>query len=268
MKQLLSGRKPFILRSQDGSPAGKPALRLFEKISGRAGRVIVEHDLIQDGDRILVGLSGGKDSMMLINVLLHRLTIAPVNFEIIPVHVDNGQPAANVERLSRYVQSLGLKLRVEKAELKLERPEDLNCFWCAWNRRKALFEISNKLGCRKIALAHHLDDIVESILMNQFFKGEISAMCPRQDFFDGAVTMIRPLAWENEETIRTLAVQIGLDTFETCRCPVSATSQRTRFKSIIRDMEKVNPFVKQNIYNSLTNIKPDYLPKAALGRDK
>ena len=135
---------------------------------------------------------------------------------------------------------------------------DLNCFWCAWNRRKILFRYAQANGFNKIAFGHHLDDIVETILLNQFFKGELSAMCPKQAIFDGKLTLIRPLAYENESMIRTFSKGAGIGGLGGCRCPVSGHTQRAAIKKIITEMEKVTPSLKINIFNSLNKIKPGY----------
>jgi tRNA(Ile)-lysidine synthase TilS/MesJ len=314
----------------------KKTARLFDMISRRTGKAIMDYHMIQEGDKVLVGVSGGKDSLTLWNVMLHRQTIAPIDFEILAIHIDNGLPGADIPKLAAYARSLGLPFQVVKARLfKDDKPEDLNCFWCSWNRRKALFHFAQKNGFRKIALAHHMDDIVETALLNQVFKGEISAMNPRQDMFDGKVipdfspeksapsgnegprgqtrlefgrlcgvsqilqllktvraknpglprkagkslsdlphdpcganfadakfgiAIIRPLCYEREETIIRFTKSAGLASFETCRCPVSALTQRSAMKKFLKEMEKVSPAAVPNVFNSLKNIKEEYLP--------
>jgi tRNA 2-thiocytidine biosynthesis protein TtcA len=239
----------------------KETSKVFSQISRLCGRAIVDYDMIREGDRVLIGVSGGKDSLTLLNVMLHRQKIAPVDFEVAAVHVDNGLPAADIPKLKKYLVSLGIPFHIIKAKLfKDDEPQDLNCFWCSWTRRKAMFQYAQKNGFAKVALAHHMDDIVETALLNQFFKGEVSAMNPRQEMFGGKVVIIRPLCYEREETIVRFTKSANLASFETCRCPVSATTQRSAMKKFLKDMEKVSPAAVQNVFNSLKNIKEDYLP--------
>jgi tRNA 2-thiocytidine biosynthesis protein TtcA len=234
--------------------------KLFGKISRLAGRAITDYQMIQEGDKVLIGVSGGKDSLTLLNVMLHRQAIAPIDFEIAAIHVDNGLPAADIPRLEKYLAQLGIPFHIMKKKLfKDDEPQDLNCFWCSWNRRKAMFEYAQKNGFAKVALAHHMDDIAESILMSQLFKGEVSAMCPRQELFKGKVTIIRPLCYEREEMVIDFARAAGLNTFETCKCPVSEDTQRAAVKKFLREMKKVTPVVTQNVFNSLKNIQKEYL---------
>ncbi len=240
--------------------------RLFDKISRRSTRPIMQYGMIEEGDRILVAVSGGKDSLTLLNVMIHRQMIAPVDFKITAVHVDSGLPGPDLVKLEEYFKTTKVPYEIARSDLFRDKDlSDLNCFWCSWNRRKVLFEYATKNGYNKIALGHHLDDMVETILLNQFFKGELASMCPKQVIFNGGLTIIRPLAYENEEMIRQFATASGLDTFEGCRCPVAGTTQRAAIKKIIQEMEKVTPALKMNILNSLNNIKQEYIPQTAEG---
>lgn len=224
----------------------------------------MQYGMIEEGDNILVAVSGGKDSLTLLNVMIHRQRIAPVDFKITAVHVDSGLPGTDIVKLEEYFKTTGVSYRIERTDLFRDKDlSDLNCFWCSWNRRKVLFEYATKNGFNKLAFGHHLDDIVETILLNQFFKGELASMCPKQVIFKGRLTIIRPLAYENEEIIRQFAYAAGLDMFEGCRCPVAETTQRAAIKAIIREMEKVTPALKMNILNSLNNIKKEYIPQFA-----
>lgn len=246
----------------------KDTFAIFDHISRRAGKAIGEHEMIKEGDRILVAVSGGKDSLTLLNVMLHRQSIAPVDFELMGMHVHLGMPGPDLGLLQAYVKSTGVRFHIETTDLFAtadgKKHPDLNCFWCAWNRRKILFKYAQENGFNKIAFGHHLDDIVETILLNQFFKGELSSMCPKQEIFNGALTLIRPLAYENETMIRSFAKGAGIGGLGGCRCPVSGHTQRAAIKKIIAEMEKVTPSLKINIYNSLKNMKPEYIPQAPL----
>ncbi|MBN1913135.1 MAG: tRNA 2-thiocytidine(32) synthetase TtcA, partial [Candidatus Omnitrophica bacterium] len=171
-------------------------------ISKRVGKAIMDYRMLEEGDRIAVAVSGGKDSLAMLRVLDDRRAFVPIKYEVVAVHVDLGYPRSCAKALERYFKKIGVEYHIEKCdELKKIKKKDISCFWCAWNRRKALFEASDRLGCNKIALGHHKDDIIETILMNMFFNGEISAMCPKQELFHGKLTVIRPMAYVEEDLI-------------------------------------------------------------------
>ena len=234
---------------------------LLLAVSKRAGRAIGDFQMIQEGDKIAVAVSGGKDSISLLHVLRHRQRVAPIHFEFTAVHIDFEFADFNPAKLIEYFEHYGFSYLLEKVEtLKGERWEDIECFWWSKNRRKALFEISRREGFNKIAFGHHLDDIVETILLNQFYRGEIGAMRPNQPLFDGKVTIIRPLAYEREENMRLLADELGIQSIGgQSKCANDDTSHRMLIKKMLREFEKDNPQIIKNIFNSLQNIKTEYL---------
>ena len=134
----------------------------------------------------------------------------------------------------------------------------INCFWCSWNRRKALFEAADRLGCSKVAFGHHKDDIIQTILLNLFFHGEVSAMCPKQELFGGKLTLIRPLAYAQEKEIKSFAAAYGIPA-QKCRCPHSGRTNRALMAKLISNVERVCPDVKTNIFRSVKRIKREYL---------
>jgi tRNA 2-thiocytidine biosynthesis protein TtcA len=142
---------------------------------------------------------------------------------------------------------------------KKEDGEDIDCFWWSWNRRKALFQLADKLEFTKIAFGHHMDDIAETIVLNQFYRGEISAMRPKQPLFDGKITIIRPLAYEREETMERLARKLNITGLGQTQCANDETSHRMLIKKMLREFEKENPNIVKNIFRSLQNVKPEYL---------
>ncbi len=228
-------------------------------ISKRVGRAIMDYKMLSRGDKIAVGVSGGKDSLVLLKLLVDRQKFVPITYEVIAVHVDTGYPSSCAAGLSRYFKKLGVRFYIEKIDaLRKTKKKDINCFWCSWNRRKAMFEASDRLGCTKVALGHHKDDIVETVLMNVFFHGEFSAMSPNQELFGGKIRIIRPLAYVEESMIERFTRDYGIPSFD-CKCPQSRVSQRSTVSSIIRRMEKICPEVKTNIYKSAQRIKSDYL---------
>ncbi|MDD5238098.1 MAG: ATP-binding protein [Candidatus Omnitrophica bacterium] len=228
-------------------------------ISKRVGKAIIDYQMIADGDKIAVAVSGGKDSLTLLRVLNDRRKFVPIKYELLAVHIDMGYPCQHPKILAEYFKSQGINYHIEKIDiLKGKTRKDISCFWCSWNRRKALFETADRFGCKKVALGHHHDDIIETILLNLFFQGEISAMSPKQELFKGKITIIRPLAYVEEDLIRRFA-KLADFPHHKCACPNSLTSNRTRIENIIRDLEKVCPDVKKNIFRSIKRIKKDYL---------
>lgn len=228
-------------------------------ISKRVGRAISDYDMVSDGDKIAVAVSGGKDSLTLLRILADRRSFVPIKYGLLAVHIDMGYPCHHPKILAEYFKKIGVNYHIEKIDiLKGKTRRDISCFWCSWNRRKALFEASDRFGCNKVALGHHKDDIVETILMNLFFHGEISAMAPKQELFQGKITLIRPLAYVEEDMIARFAKDAGFPRHK-CACPNSAASNRTKMAGIIRDLEKICPDIKTNIFRGVKRIKEDYL---------
>jgi len=229
-------------------------------ISKRVGKAITDYDMLQDGDKIVVAVSGGKDSLTLLKVLKDRQSFVPIKYELLAVHVDMGYSCQHPKILAEYFKRMGVNYHIEKIDiLKGKTRKDISCFWCSWNRRKALFEVANRFGCTKVALGHHNDDIIETFLLNLFFQGEISAMSPKQELFKGKIVLIRPLAYVDERMIVKFSKTLDFPHHK-CACPNSITSNRTRMTDIIRDIEKTCPEVKKNLFRSIKRVKKDYLP--------
>jgi len=219
----------------------------------------MDYKMLSEGDKIAVAVSGGKDSLALLRILNDRRGFVPIKYSLVAVHIDLGYPKSCAEILIKHFKKIGVDYHIEKVDtLKKTKPKDINCFWCSWNRRKALFEASDKLGCTKIALGHHMDDIVETMLLNLFFQGEISAMVPKQELFKGKITLIRPLAYVEEYMIKRFAKEEKIP-HQTCMCPNSVTSNRTKMGRIIHQIKKTCPDVKKNIFRSVKRVKHDYL---------
>lgn len=228
-------------------------------ISKRIGRAIGDYNLIEDGDKIVVAVSGGKDSLTLLKILADRRSFVPVKYRLLAVHIDMGYPCHHPKILAEYFKKMGVEYHIEKIDiLKGKSRKDISCFWCSWNRRKALFKVAGCYKFNKVALGHHKDDIVETILMNMFFQGEISAMSPKQALFGGKITIIRPLAYVEEKMIIKFAKTLDFP-HHRCSCPNSVKSQRANIGEMIKELEKVCPEVKTNIFKSLKRIKQDYL---------
>ena len=239
------------------------AIPELDAVSRRAGKAIMDYQMLKEGDRVAVAVSGGKDSISLLHVLRHRQRKIPIKFEFIAVHVDFGFADFDPRRLIDYLEKENFSYLIEKVEsLKDQRWEEIDCFWWSRNRRKALFELSDKQGFTKIAFGHHMDDIVETILLNQFYRGEIGAMKPRQELFGGKIVIIRPLAYEREAMMVRLAEKLQITTLGQSKCANDETSHRMMLKKMLRTLEQENPNVVKNIFRSLKRVKVDYLLNA------
>jgi len=233
---------------------------LMSAISRKIGRAIADYDMLHDGDKVIVAVSGGKDSSSLLPLLRYRQTFAPIKFELLAVHVRFGNRGVPPAPLGDRVAALGVPLLVENVESEIVREgESLNCFWCAWHRRKTLFKMAGRLGFNKIALGHHFDDIVETILLNLFYRGEVGAMKPRQDLFGGKLSIIRPLAYVDEAMVRRFFLDELKGETLACTCPRREETARLAVKNLLKDLEKQNPRIKWNIFRALRNIKEEYL---------
>ncbi len=228
-------------------------------ISKLMGRAIIDHSMIDDGDKVAVAVSGGKDSLTLLNILNDRRKFVPIKYDISAVHVDFGYHSGQIGDLRRCISGMKIPFHViRSAVLKKTPPDKINCFWCSWNRRKELFLAADRLKCNKIAFGHHKDDIAQTMLMNLFFHGEISTMCPRQELFGGKIVIIRPMAYVDEKLIARFAAERKFKPLS-CLCPHSDISKRRKVARVIAQMSKICPEVTTNILKSTRRIKKDYL---------
>ena len=233
-----------------------------KEIRGLMGKAIHRFGLIEDGDRILVGVSGGKDSLTLLHLLNERRKRVPIRYELIPVHIDLGFNSGRTEILKDFFESRGLSYHIEFTDIGKRANSSENrenpCFLCSWERRKRLFYLAQHFKCNKIALGHHQDDIIETFLLNIFYSAEISTMLPLQTLFKGKITLIRPLALIEEKKIERFAREMSLP-FSPGGCPVSGKTKRKEVKELIETLEKKNRKIRGNIFRSLSNIKMEYL---------
>jgi len=216
-----------------------------------AGKAMHDYDMIQDKDKILVGLSGGKDSFTLLHILSTRRKWIPVDYELHAVYVKMNAPCG-VSHSKTDLKKLCEELNVifHEKVIEIDAPRTSECFWCSWNKRKTLFNSCEEYGCNKLALGHHKDDIVETYLLNLFYHGQIATMPPKLDFFDGKLTMIRPLAYMEETMSGRYAEEHGFIPVS-CSKEFFNTTQRSMVKNLIADLKKSIPKVKSNLFNSL-----------------
>jgi len=237
---------------------------LFMRFLRLLGQGINEHRMIGDGDRVLVSVSGGKDSLVLALGLRMRLRFLPISYELIPVMInwrEHPHSPQALDDIHRFFDALGLPLQVIDADMK---PESFggrfDCYRCGRNRRRILFDLVREWPGRPlIATGHHLDDIVQTTLMNMALRGSFSTMKPVQEFFDDSLRVVRPLCRVRERMVADVARAASLP-ISTIDCPFRERNIRSRIAPIIADLERINPGVRENIYRSLTNIDPEYLP--------
>jgi len=249
--------------NMDNTNHYKKVMPALMAVSKRAGQAIYDFEMIKEGDKIAVAVSGGKDSLSLLHVLRHRQRIMPIKFDFVAVHIDFNFQDFDPAELIEYFKKHEFPYLVERVDaLEGERYEDIDCFRWSRQRRKALFQLADREGFMKIAFGHHLDDIVETIVLNQFYRGEIGAMKPKQELFEGKITIIRPLAYVREEAMAYLARKLDIASMGQSKCANDDTSHRMKIKKMLREIEKDNPAVVKNIYKSLRNIRKEYLIEA------
>jgi len=237
----------------------------FKALNRSVGKAIHQYDMIAHGDRIVVGLSGGKDSLTLLWMLTERRSRAPIDYGIFPVYIDPGFRGGYGKPLARFIaERLGLELRIEATDDGVVAHSDANrenpCFLCARRRRKRLFEIADRLDCNKLALGHHKDDLIETFFINILYAGEVSTMLPAQSVFKGLFTIIRPLAFCDEDAIKRFARGEGFPAFHN-PCPSADASKRSEIKSLLHGLYRSNRKIKGNIFRAMRHVKPDYLLK-------
>jgi tRNA 2-thiocytidine biosynthesis protein TtcA len=239
--------------------------RLEQRIRRLVGKAVGDFGLIRDGDRILVALSGGKDSWTLLTMLEELRLRAPVAFSLVAVTIHPGFPGFGTEPMESFLRTQGYEYRLVPApihELALEKltPDDTPCALCSRIKRGVLYTQAGELGCTKIALGHHRDDFIETLLLNQFFNGKIKAMSPLLRADDGKNTVIRPLVYVPEEEIIRYVPLAGFPV-TCCACPACGDPdhKRSKIKKLLADLEKEHPGIKANLLAALGDVEPRHL---------
>jgi tRNA 2-thiocytidine biosynthesis protein TtcA len=238
---------------------------LEARLAKKTTKAIIDHQMIEDGDRIMVGLSGGKDSWALLQLLDILRQRAPIRFSLIAVNVDSGYKEYKHDLIARTCDERGWEYRIEHTGIgelieDLLDADDTPCSLCARLRRGVLYRIATELGATKIALGHHADDFIETLLLNLFFAGALKAMPAKLVSDDGAHVVIRPLVYVGEDEARTYTKQCALPIIGCC-CPACGdlALQRQRVKRLIMDLETEHAGVKQSMLKALGNVAPRHL---------
>ncbi|MEZ5498359.1 MAG: tRNA 2-thiocytidine(32) synthetase TtcA [Steroidobacteraceae bacterium] len=242
----------------------RTATRLQAQLRGLVGKAIAEYGMIEPGDRVMVCLSGGKDSYTLLDVLLSLQRSAPVHFELIAVHLDQKQPGYPVDVLPRYLREHGIAFHVIEQDtysvVKRVIPEGKTmCGLCSRLRRGALYRYAREQGIDKIALGHHRDDIVETLFLNMFFGARLKAMPPKLLSDDGRNVVIRPLAFVAERDIARYARARRFPLIPCDLCGSQQQLQRAAIKKMLADWERRSPGRVESIFNALRHVEPSQL---------
>lgn len=237
----------------------------FRKIKKLTGKAVGDFALVENGDRIAVAVSGGKDSYALLHILEQLRLRAPIRYELIAVNVDAGFPGYRKDILQSYLQECGFTVHMETTNCSQiidakRHPGSSYCAFCARLRRGVLYAVADRLGCNKIALGHHLDDFIETLLLNQFYVGALKAMNPKLLADNQRHTVIRPLVYVEESDIVTFAQQNEFPTID-CGCPMMAQEdqKRQRMKQLLTELHKENRYIKRSMLRALSNVQPRHL---------
>lgn len=222
----------------------------------------VEYGLIEDGDRILVALSGGKDSLMLLRLLAHQSRLFKPSIKVEAAHVimDNIPYETDRTYITGYCEELGVPLHI--LHTSFEESTDkrkTKCFLCSWNRRKTLFRYAAEQGFSKVALGHHQDDIIITMLMNQTFEGSMQTMPPKLKMQHYPLAVIRPMCLVPEHLIKEMAQLLNFEK-QKALCPYETVTHRATMTALFRQLEEINPEARYSLWNAMKNVHHDLLP--------
>jgi len=237
--------------------------RPLERFCHSVGRGINRFDMIRDGDRILLAVSGGKDSIALSLALVARKRWVPIDYHLEALQIEwkeypytEGEKAA----VDAFFSRIGVPLK--RVSATIHPPtfhKEFSCYQCARNRKRILFDHAAEIGATKVAVGHHMDDIAETTMINLFFRGEFSTMMPVQEFFGGKLHIIRPLCEVREAEVRRICRRLGLPSLPN-KCPRADKNQRVLMKEILRMVSHVDKHAVSNIYGAPWRINREYLP--------
>ena len=243
--------------------------RLKGRLESSVGKAIGDFNMIEDGDTVMVCLSGGKDSYTLLDILLTLRKRAPIDFKIVAMNLDQKQPGFPADVLPNYLKKLGVDFHIETQDtysiVKAKIPEGkTTCSLCSRLRRGIIYKVAGDLGANKIALGHHSDDMVETLFLNMFFGGKLKAMPPKLVTDKGDHIVIRPLAYCAEKDIARYARGMEFPIIPCNLCGSQENLQRQNIKEMLTQWEREYPGRSQTIFTAMQNVKPSHLLDANL----
>jgi tRNA 2-thiocytidine biosynthesis protein TtcA len=248
-------------------------MSLEKRLLRDAGRAIADFRMIEPGDRILVGISGGKDSFTLLHLLQRLRRSAPVDFSLVACNLDQGHPGFPATQLESYLRATGAEVLMLREDtyrvVKRLVPEGKTaCPVCSRLRRGILYNAAQELGCSKIALGHHRDDLIESLLLSMFFTGKLRSMPPRLRSDDGRNVVIRPLCYAAESDIAAFAAEMKFPIIPCDLCGSQENLQRKRVKKLLSELEAEHPGVRASLLGAMGNVMPQHLLDRRLVREE
>src|ERR1700748_1425381 len=238
--------------------------KLFKRLARQVGQAIGDFNMIEDGDKVMVCLSGGKDSYAMLDILMRLRERAPINFDIVAVNLDQKQPGFPEHVLPDYLRARGVPFHIEEQDTYSIATHHIEpgkpmCSLCSRLRRGILYRVAGELGCTKIALGHHRDDIVVTMFMNMFFGSRLKGMAPQLVSDDGRNVVIRPLADVHEDALVRWAEHRQFPIIPCTLCGSQDNLQRVQVKQMIREWEKQYPGRIENIFTAMGNITPSHM---------
>jgi tRNA 2-thiocytidine biosynthesis protein TtcA len=236
--------------------------RLPARLNRKIGQAMHGYSMFSAGDKVLVAVSGGVDSLVLSGVLSIWIKKAPIRFTLTAVHIDHGfwrrDPAMQdpATAIGLQLQPYGLTLEIVAEREIIE--EARTCFLCARNRRSQLFDLARERGYNKIALGHHKDDLIETFFLNAIYSGNISTMIPRQDLFGGTLAIVRPMAYLEKTDVEQIAGGLQLKPVKNL-CPLSEDTRREKVRSLLQRLYEDEPTAKSSVFAALSNVRREYL---------
>jgi tRNA 2-thiocytidine biosynthesis protein TtcA len=263
----LSFAPPYRLKPNETDRV--TANKLHKRLMRELGRGVADYNMIEEGDRVMVCVSGGKDSYGLLDLLITLRARAPIHFDIVAVNLDQGQPGFPVEVLPNHLKSIDIPFHIESRDtysvVKRVIPEGkTTCSLCSRLRRGILYRVASELGATKIALGHHRDDILATFFLNLFYGAKLKAMPPKLVSDNGRHTVIRPLAYVTEEDLIAYAAQKKFPIIPCTLCGSQENLKRKEVGQMIKSWQKTDPQRVWNTFNALAKVAPSHLMDTTL----